>query len=391
LLKIHFAIILGLGIIGLGFRPAFAQPAAPAKAAVPEVEWYPLENETSRLMGRIRVIISGKTTPNSFVQIDGDSVTILKEVKQYQIQQQISSVEGKATAEGFFEVAMDLPQGLIQLPVSITTPEKTQKTFLLTFEVNAVKKQLPLDLRTSQQKPPSAAKKIRLWAGAGWTYQGYNQTNSASSDLKFQTIQAPGIVVRGGYWGDSWGMDLYFRDAPGKIQADAPLQVPTENYHWRTIEAKGLYQLDRNAKSRMLGLASQWQIRFGAQAHDLPFLVTEAGNVIHLEQNSFTMATLGFGLLLGQEQKWTYEFAMGAQYPVGVKGPGESFKATKNLGYEVQLGAAYKFAPQWRLGIFSYSQSLGYDYEYKKEGVPVQTGHQSIFYSTFDLRLGFEF
>ncbi len=389
MLKIHFAIILWA--CSMGLSPAWAQPAAAAKALVPEVEWYPLENETSRLMGRTRVIISGKTTPNSLVQIDGDSVTILKEVKQYQIQQKISSGEGKATAEGFFEVAMDLPQGLIQLPVSVTTPEKTQKTFLLTFEVNAVKKQLPTDAKTSQQKPPSAAKNVRLWAGAGWTYQGYSQTNSASSDLKFQTIQAPGIVVRGGYWGDSWGLDLYFRDAPGKVQADAPLQVQTEDYHWRTIEAKGLYQLERNAKSRMLGLASQWQIRFGAQSHDLPFLVREAGNQVRLETNSFTMGTLGFGLLLGQEQKWTYEFAMGAQYPLSVKGPGESFQATKNLGYEVQLGAAYKFAPQWRLGIFSYTQSLGYDYEYTKVGSPVQTGHQSVFYSTFDLRLGFEF
>jgi hypothetical protein len=379
-------------MIILGFLPhAVAQPVARNVGPQPEVEWYPIETEKSQVPQRSKVIISGKTRPQSVVRIDGDTITILKPQKAAGPAPVIESVETRSNSEGFFEVAMNLPQGLMQMPVEVTTPTNSQKTFLLTFDVNLVKDQIQMKTKTSTSKPPAAAKRFRLWAGAGWTYQSLNQSAVGSSDLKFQTVQAPGIVARGGYWGERWGLDFYFRDAPGKIEADRPLTVQTDTYHWRTMEAKGLYQFDRNAKSRIFGLASQWQVRFGAQVHETPFVEIDPSNNVTLENNSFTMGTLGVGLLLGQEQAWSYEFALGIQQPVSAKGPGTNFKASSAFGYEAQLGAAYKFAPNWRLGAFSYTQSLSYAYEYQNLAGLLKTGKQNLFYTTFDLRLGYEF
>ena|GEM_PF-4925677 len=308
----------------------------------------------------------------------------------------IESRTARANQDGFFEIVTELPQGLAQIPISVTTPARAQKTFMIS--VNVVINENKVDdikintnTKISQAKPPAAAKKVRLWFGAGFTYQSDSQTTTGSPDLNFSTVQAPGLVARGGYWGDKLGVDFYFRDAPGKIEADAPLQVQETSYHWQTMEAKGLYQFDRGPGSRIGGLPSQWQLRFGANLQQVPFFDIDNSNVVTIQENTLTMATLGGGLLLGQEQDWSWEFALGIQYPISAKGQGKSFTISSPFAYEAQIGAAYKLAPNWRLGVFSYTQSLAYDYEFENDTGTIKTGKQNLFYTTFDLRLGYEF
>ncbi|MGZ3795143.1 MAG: hypothetical protein ACXVB1_02190 [Pseudobdellovibrionaceae bacterium] len=439
--------------------------------SIPTVEWYPPETEKSQIPLRSKVVISGRTTGNSLVQIDGDSVSVVGEKtvpapssnvkpsesfrqlrlnckvykspdirskelfslkkgdevraievgeswlrvtlphatgfmsrpcvvptdeqpKEYPQNFKIGSQVTRANAEGFFEIAIELPEGRAQIPISVTSPAKMQKTFMIsvnvTIKANKVD-EIKMNTKFSQSKPPAAAKKVRLWMGAGFTYQSFNETMGGAPDLKFQTVQAPGIVGRGGYWGDRWGLDFYFREAPGKIVSEAPLQIQSDTYHWRTMEAKGLYQFARGPSSRIHGLSSQWQLRFGTQLHKIPFLEISDTNTVLIEESNLTMATLGIGLLLGQEQNWSYEFALGLQHPLSASGPGKSFSLSSPFGYEAQIGAAYKFAPNWRVGLFSYTQSLAYTYELHDTNGVAKTGKQNLFYTTLDLRLGYEF
>lgn len=367
---------------------------------VPEVEWYAPEIERTAQADRALVIISGRTLRGSMVSIDGDTITLLKappapsrRPPRPKPDFKFESHQTRANAEGFFEISMELPKGLTQMAVQVATPAKSQKTFLLSVDVNPAKEDIQLgNTKVSKAKPPAAAKRIRLWAGAGFTYQSFGQTTLGTTDLNFQTVQAPGFVLRGGYWGEDFGLDLYFRDAPGTMAAEAPLSLQTDNYHWQTIEVKGLYQLPRGPSSRLLGLPSQWQVRFGAQFHQVPFMEISNTNVISVQDNNLTMGMLGLGLLLGQEQEWTYEFAAGLQTPLSSSSnQGKSFAASSAFGYEFQLGAAYKFAPNWRLGLFSYTQSLLYSYDYQNLAGFTKTGKQSLFYTTLDLRLGYEF
>lgn len=359
-----------------------------------DVEWYPPETEKGRTPERARVVISGRTSANSRIQVDGESVTIMNKVTGPNTAK-IDGRETRANFEGFFEMALELPQGLAQIPIQVSTVDRAQKTFMISVDVKIVKNNVDEvkinNTRISRNKPPAAAKRFRLWAGAGGTYQSFNQSTSGAKDLQFNTMQAPGIVVRGGYWGDSFGLDLYFRDAPGTIVADPPLTVKTSEYHWRTLEAKGLYQFDRGPGSRMGGLPSQWQLRFGTQSHQVPYLSINASNEISVIDASVTTATLGLGLLLGQEQNWSYEFALGLQQPMSSSISEGDFTITPKMAFEAQIGAAYKFAPNWRVGVFSYTQSLNYAYEFKPTSGATRTGEQKLFYTTFDLRLGYEF
>jgi len=297
----------------------------------------------------------------------------------------------RANAEGFFEIGLDLTPGLAQIPVTVVAPNKSAKTFLLTADVSLKKNDIKVNTEISKNKPPAASKNIRIWVGSGMTYQSNQQTTAGAPDLAFKTFQAPGLMARGGYWGQQWGLDLYFRDAPGKIKADPPFQIQSDTYHWQTMEAKGLYQFPRGPASRIFGLPSQWQLRFGAQLHQIPFLDVDTSSFVTIQDHSVTMATLGVGLLLGEENAWSYEFAFSPQFPVGAQGVGGPFTISSTVAYEFQAGAAYKIAPNWRIGLFSYTQSLQYAYNYEKTAGTIKTGTQNLFYTTFDLRLGFEY
>lgn len=297
----------------------------------------------------------------------------------------------RANAEGFFEMSVELTPGMTQIPILVLAPGKAVKTYLLAVDVSVKKDDIKMNAEISRNKPPAAAKKIRVWGGLGVTYQSNDQITVGSPDLKFKTFQSPGILGRGGYWGDRWGIDFYFRDAPGKIEVDAPFQVQSDTYHWKTMEAKGLYQFQRGPASRIWGLPSQWQLRFGTQQHQVPFMDIDGSNQITVQDHKLTMMTLGVGLLLAEEQTWSYEFAFSPQIPLSSSAPGGTFSISSPVAYEFQMGAAYKIAPNWRLGIFSYSQSLDYTYKFQKPGENQKTGTQTLFYTTFDLRLGFEY
>lgn len=357
------------------------------------VEWYPPETEKGLTPDRSRVVITGRTQSNAKIQIDGESVTVMNKITGPSAAR-IDSREARANFEGYFEVALELPQGLAQIPIKIQN-EKAQKTFMISVDVKIVKNKVDevqiSNTKVTRSKPPAAARRFRLWAGAGGTLQSVNQTATGSPDLQFQTVQAPGIVLRGGYWGENFGLDLYYRVAPGKVVAEAPLTVESDSYQWNTLEAKGLYQFERGPGSRIAGLPSQWQLRFGTQSHQVPFLDINASNVISIRDVSITTATLGVGLLLGQEKDWSYEFAFGLQQPMAASASGATFTISPKLAYEAQIGAAYKFAPDWRIGIFSYMQSLDYTYNYQATAAAAKTGGQKLFYTTFDVRLGYEF
>lgn len=304
--------------------------------------------------------------------------------------EKMASPQTTANLDGFFEVAVDSPRGLMQVPVLITAREGLQKTFLVTFDVAA--NNVKMNNEVSKSKPPAAAKSLRLWLGLGTTIQKYSQTVTTSS-VSFQNTDSPSLLARLGYWKNSWGFDLFYRDAPGKIdQATAPFQISSTKYHWKTTEARGHYQFERGEKSRLLGLPSQWQLLFGLQMHKMPFLsVDNLGNVSVL-QNGINTAILGVGLLLGQERDWSYEFALEYQQPISASSSGGKFSVSSAVAYDARLGLNYKLNSDWRLGFFAYLQSHSYKFNFENSATATQVnGNQNLFYSTFDLHLGYEY
>jgi hypothetical protein len=102
--------------------------------------------------------------------------------------------------------------------------------------------------------------------------------------------------------------------------------------------------------------------------------------------------TIGLGLILGQERPWTFEGYLDWQQPFSTSASGgNTFSTSSAVAADARVGAAYKIAPNWRLGAFLYVQSHSYDFTYTDKTTAVTTsGKQSLFYSTLDFHLGYE-
>jgi hypothetical protein len=322
----------------------------------------------------------------SFNSNSKSDVSVLSQGKKKSVYETI------ANAEGYFELGIEFPQGMIQIPIEIIYPNQQEKLFLITFEVSLAK--VKMDTEVTQAKPPAAAKEIRIWLGLGTTYQKYSQDVKNTTQVTLSNSDSPSLLTRFGYWGPIWGFDFFYRQAPGKIdEASQPFQISSGKYNWTTAEARALYRFSRDEHSRMLGLPSQWQLLLGSQMHTMPFLNIDAANRVTVKQHQLTVGTLGLGLLLGQEQPWTYEFSFNYQMPISAKGSdGNTFTVSQPVAFDARLGAAYKFAPDWRVGAFAYIQSHSYSFEYSDKSQNTQiSGKQNLFYSTFDFHIGWEY
>ncbi len=433
-------------------RPSLVEAQSPRPL---DVEWYQPEVERGRVSGLATVIISGRTAPDMTVSIDGKNITVIKGASKLAARhncrlmatpgskgkmegsvrrgskvdvleesgnwlkvsdggkvgyvskscfgsnlmnvnyggdkQNLTSPKTRSNSEGYFELAVHQPPGLTQIPIVVSSEKGESKTYLITFDISL--ENVRMNTKVSKNKPPAAAKHLRVWLGVGSTYQSYRQT-VAGKNVSFVNMDSPSLLGRLGYWGDSWGLDLFLRDAPGRVDsASDPFTIESGKYHWLTAEVRGMYQVPRDSGSRLFGLPSQWQLFFGGQHHQMPFLDIDGLNNASIRKHTLLTATMGLGLLLAQERPWSYELLVDYQLPVSAAGEGgDEFSVSSPLAVDARLGATYKFATNWRFGAFIYTQSHTYKFKYTNKALGSSTsGNQNLFYSTFDLHLGYEY
>jgi len=397
LVKKPYAFLLSLLLLSAAGQTSASSTKGQALSREVEIEWYPPETEQSKVPDHAILVISGKTRPGAQIKVEGENVTVLTSTSKSQSQVSpakniIKTKQTVANALGYFELSMDFPQGLIQIPILVTTPDQNQNTFLINFNVSLTNVKMNKEVTT--KKTPAAAKSVRLWFGLGTTYQTYSQSVANTTDVTLQNTASPSILARAGYWGSRWGFDFFFRDAPGKIDsAVQPFRISSDHYHWQTIEGRGHYQFTRGNRSRLWGMPSQWLLLFGSQFHKMPFLDIDATNAVAVHQHQLVMATLGVGLLLAQERDWSYEFALEYQTPLSTSAEsGSVFKVSSPIAFDVRLGVTNKLARNWRTGIFAYLQSHKYSFNYTNanSGSSI-AGSQSLFYSTVDMHIGYEY
>lgn len=232
----------------------------------------------------------------------------------------------------------------------------------------------------SAQRPP---RKIWLWAGAGSNYQYYQQTiPSVDGEAKFNNVQSPTMMMRGGFQGTTWGVDASYKDTPGTMESSSSVSVLNGTYNWRTLTLEGLYRIH-----------SLWNLRFGVQHHAMPFIVLNAStSTIDITSNTLTLATIGFDRSFTLSRKWRGEWLMRYQQPLSsAGGNGTSFKIHPKFAFDGSLGGVYDLGNQFLLGAYWYGQWHEYKFDYGDNSSNSFSGSQTLFYSNIEMRLGFEF
>jgi hypothetical protein len=231
---------------------------------------------------------------------------------------------------------------------------------------------------------------FQLWAGIGVNYSKYTQTITDAANVGYGVLKAPALIVRvESMLTEHWGSDFSYKSTPGTVGSKNGLLIHNGDYNWQSLTAEVVRCLSDCEKGKDFPL----KLRFGVQHHQIPFLVPTDVGEGEIVNNSLEMATAGFEVSLFHSHRLRYDFLFRYQYPFSSGAQnGDGFDVHPKLAFDGSIGQVYQINPNWALGFYWYGQFHQYDFNYdsSEQGV-TYSGGQTLFYSTFDLRLGYGF
>lgn len=259
--------------------------------------------------------------------------------------------------------------------------------------------------KTEEQKPipseiakPSELKVIKqlfyLWLGFGTNFISSVQTDTDGTDLSFQSTPSASHSLKvGGFVSkDLPGVEFSYKRSPGSVSGTSELSVINGQYSWETFAAETLF-LIREDPFDPGNLDKTLTARFGIQHHFIPYFATQPSGAVEVRRNSVTNASLGVELILGAKHKVRYELLGRYQIPIAAAGgEGNTFSVTPKFAFDGSVGLASNLSKNLILGAYWYGQWNQYSFTYyDKVNSLSNTGRQSLFYTNFELRLGYVF
>lgn len=222
--------------------------------------------------------------------------------------------------------------------------------------------------------------KIWMSLGLGLNYLRYTQTVPNSSELKFQSLESPTVFFNAGSMvSENWGMDMSYKDSPGSVQSSSTINVLNKKYNWKIIALEGLYQ------------QQSLQLRYGLQQHFIPFMTSNSDGDVLIREHNLTMLTTGFNYFFGRGKRVRHVLGLRYQFPIAQgSGGSEAFSIKPKFAFDGQIGQEFFLTKKIFLGFYWYGQWHDYDFLFQN-GTQNDSGHQSLFFSTVDARIGFEF
>jgi len=233
-----------------------------------------------------------------------------------------------------------------------------------------------------------------IWMGLGTNFLSLTQTDTDGSDLNFQSTPKTSHFLKvGGFVSkDLPGMELSYKYSPGSVSSSTEVSVINGQYSWETLSAETLFVI-REDSFDPAKLDKTLTARLGVQQHFTPYFATQPSGSVEVRRNSITNASLGFELILGAKHTVRYEFLGRYQYPIAsAGGGGNTFSVSPKFAFDGSVGIAGRLSKNLFLGAYWYGQWNQYSFSYYDKANSISnSGRESLFYTNFELRLGYVF
>ncbi len=234
------------------------------------------------------------------------------------------------------------------------------------------------------------------WAGVGMNFTDYRQSipnGDEGASLSTANVAGPSAYMETGYTGGhGWGGVFTYKRTPGEILFTDGTRVDNPQYTWTTVSMEGI--LRRMSNIKLLNRPMLLGFRAGIQQHKIPFIVpgvdADLNPLASQKNNNITTASLGL-LAEMNRKRWMYYWLMRYQFPLSTSADGANqFEITPTFAFDGSVGMSYNFTDQWKVGVFWYGQWHQFNFKYN-DGTNNLSGFQSLFYSSADARIGFDF
>ncbi len=385
--KIVSCFLQGLFLVSTVNAQTLVESRPPLKLSVVPVRWYRPEFVKPLPGKRHQIVIQGVTFKGARVTL-GVKIPFFKEghietselSKKDIIKDRDSTVI--ADGKGFFSFTVDLPYGVVHLPISVEYRGSITPYVPI---IKVLKDDLKIVGESRLETSPFYKKKFGFWAGTGFNYITYKQ-----GDFSFQSLSLPSQYLK--FWYEIipyLELNVSAKSSPGEVSSGAAVSVLQGGYSWDNLGVEASYSPE-SFETELFGLETLFGVIGGVQYHLVPYVVQVGVNQASIRTNEVIMGSLGGRALLIQSRRWEYEVFLRYQHVVS---SGDLFDIGSSFAFDGSLGAIYRFKNRsWRLGAFSYGQYFSYQTT-RINTVTLARDRldHSLFFSNIELRLGYEF
>jgi hypothetical protein len=251
----------------------------------------------------------------------------------------VTSKTLKAKPSGEFITAIQLPLGLFQIPIEVTSAKGTN-TILTRIEVLENKvlindKELTGERAGARKK--SAGLVYYFWLGGGYDSQDYSE-DTAGGNIKHKHNSLQSREVGATIQGERFGFSLSNLWSRGKIE-DVPASLVTveDSYVLSQIRGLGIYKL---------GAGRRWHILGGAEYRIGPHITLggAGGNEIAIMDHALASVLLGIGTDWFIAGDWSSRADLILSKHVMQKVGSSSAATGSNFGLDGRIDLKYKYS-----------------------------------------------
>lgn len=336
------------------------------KKGIP-VHWYQPTIQPSNKPDYVIINLPGRTRSNIPIVIEiSKAYTVKSNVKNKKWNQKLKDLTFKSNGKGFFDLKIEVPIGLLQIPILFSKYLDTKgEPILLTVDTTDSQIKLNVDIR-ERPKPkvqtPPAFETI-YEAGGALTYISHDQ--SIAGDLGIGSVDSNSTGIVGIYAQlsviqEMWQFRSSFKYAP--MEADDQingLPVRDAESDLMQFRADGFYVLNPAARTFwLLG---------GIDYLSQPLLTLDAFSEYHIVSFGSLRARVGFWYEY-IDSSWSFAASGSYLHPFYLSVDSGELEYNPKYTFQFEGQFMLNAGTQFRYGpVFSY-EMINYDYDFRDSG-----------------------
>jgi hypothetical protein len=324
------------------------------------VRWYPPKVRVSTKAGFSNVILYGRTRSNIPILVDlSKAYTLKSEVKNKKWNKGIENPTFKSNDRGLFKITIELPKGLVQVPILFNKYLDTSgDPILLTFNVGEtdVKLNVKISPRPVKNKIAQAPEVYPRSYFAGVALGYYNQTQTytrADTEVPITGFQLmSSISMRD----ENWGANAAFKFAP----------VTTEKTirGWNVVEdSASAFNLHTEALYRIVKSNRNFWFLGGLDYINLPLSTINSLLEVRLVEYSALRLRVG-ALFETYVNRWNFNASVSYLHPFYLSVSTGELEYEPGYTLQAEGQVTYQFSDQWAAGGLATYEMSKFDYDF---------------------------
>ncbi|MBT4761508.1 MAG: hypothetical protein HOO06_07420 [Bdellovibrionaceae bacterium] len=315
--------------------------------------------------------------------------------------------QARSDVNGYFELFVTVPQGMIQIPVNLKSKTQGEQRMLISYEVH---ENLVVMLADGKVNPSFEG--LSYYGQRNWSFniglnlgvdiQVYGQTiDGSSTEVSFTDTQGPSIGLNLDYIYKNFRASIIYMKADNLLDAiEGSLSVPDKNFPWNSVGFESGYNLSPHL-SRMVLMESKVELHglIAFEMMETPFLTLSPSELVSIYGVRSDYVKLGLLTRIQPSNQLEYDFKFYIRQPLShsiyklsSSVDNHTLKMPAKMGFELYGGLNYYISKSFYYGGNVNVKLNNSDYSYSNPGGTLtHDGERNYFDTQVNMMVGYKY